>query len=502
MSGASEALLPAMIREKMAEFIPVEPFDIVIMGGNGDLSRRKLLPALFHRHLDGQIHPSCRIVAVARQNMSRADFVDFAEVACRKATQNWDESTWTDFASRLFYQIMDATDKNGPWDKIKKHLTRDDRICVFYLATTPRIYVDICDALKANGLNGPWSRLVLEKPIGTDLASAREINRGVGAVFPENSIYRIDHYLGKETVQNLLVLRFANTLFEPVWSRNTIDHVQITVAESLGLEGRADYFDRSGAVRDMIQNHLLQLLCLTAMEPPNELDADSVRTEKIKVLKALQRFTPNNVKQNSVRAQHKAGLVDGKAVPGYLENLSSGESSTETFVALKVEVANWRWAGVPFYLRTGKRMESRRSEIVVQFKPTPHRLFENADRAPNQLVIRLQPDEGMRLYMQIKEPGPGRMRLKSLPLNLAYAEEFLVRYPDAYERLLMDVIRGNLSLFMRSDEVEEAWRWVDALLQAWEDSDQPLETYQAGTDGPLQSAMLIDRDGRNWWNSK
>lgn len=318
-------------------------------------------------------------------------------------------------------------------------------------------------------------------------------------MFPEESVYRIDHYLGKETVQNLLVLRFANTLFEPIWSRNAIDHVQITVAESVGLEGRADYYDRSGAVRDMVQNHLLQLLCLTAMEPPNSLNANSVRTEKIKVLKALKPFTSETAAQNTVRAQYKAGLAEGEAVQGYLETLSGESSQTETYAAIKAEIENWRWAGVPFYLRTGKRMESRRSEIVIQFKSTPHRLFED-DRAPNRLVLRLQPDEGMKLFIEIKEPGPGGMRLKSLPLNLSYADNFAVRYPDAYERLLMDVIRGNLSLFMRRDEVEAAWEWVDNLLEVWEAGSQPLETYPAGTDGPVQAAMLIDRDGRDWWD--
>lgn len=485
----------------MAEFIPVEPFDIVIIGGNGDLAKRKLLPALFHRYLDGQIHDSCRIFAIARTEIGRDEYVQIAKAACKEATSDWDDAKWNTFAKHLSYVSMDATDPDADWDAIKKRLTKDERPCIFYLATTPLIYVKICQALKANGLNGPWSRLVLEKPIGKDLQSAQSINLGVGEVFPENSIYRIDHYLGKETVQNLLVLRFANALFEPIWSRNAIDHVQITVAESVGLEGRADYYDRSGAVRDMVQNHMLQLLCLTAMEPPNALDADSVRTEKIKVMKALKRFTSDSVSGNSVRAQYKEGLVSGEPVKGYLDTLSGEQSKTETYVALKTEVENWRWSGVPFYLRTGKRMESRRSEIVVQFKPTPHRLFENADRAPNRLVIRLQPDEGMKLYMQVKEPGPGGMRLKSLPLNLSYADNFALRYPDAYERLLMDVIRGNLSLFMRRDEVESAWEWVDDLLEAWNEADAPLETYPAGTDGPLQSAMLIDRDGREWWDS-
>lgn len=467
------------------------------------MSRRKLIPALFHRYLDGQIDKSCKIVGIARSEMTRGEFQNFAKEACQSATKDWVASKWKGFAALLEYEAMDVTAEGADWNKTKSLLNQDGRPQIYYLATTPLIYVDICKALGLAGLNTPNARLVLEKPIGTDLESARAINAGVGAVFNEDAIYRIDHYLGKETVQNLLVLRFANALFEPVWSRNAIDHVQITVAEDIGLEGRADYYDRSGAVRDMIQNHLLQLLCLTAMEPPNSMDADDVRTEKMKVLKALKRFTPKSVGQNSVRAQYEAGVVDGEKVRSYLQTLSGDnpKSQTETFVAIKAEIENGRWAGVPFYLRTGKRMKARRSSIIIQFKPTPHPLFDSADRVPNRLVMRLQPDEGMRLYMQVKEPGPGGMRLKYLPLDLSYAEEFTVRYPDAYERLLMDVVRGNLALFMSRAEVEAAWKWVDNLLEVWKDTDQPLESYTAGTQGPLQAAMLLDRDGREWWEA-
>jgi len=485
----------------MAEFIPVEPFDIVIFGGTGDLSRRKLIPALFHRYLDGQIDSTCKIVGIARSKMKHDEFVEFAKKACKTATDNWDKSKWKNFASLLEYIAMDVTDEGVDWQPLKSLLTDDGRPCVFYLATTPLIYVAACEALGRAGLNTPNSRLVLEKPIGKDLASANAINEGVGAVFKEQAIYRIDHYLGKETVQNLLVLRFANALFEPVWSRIAIDHVQITVAEDIGLEGRADYYDRSGAVRDMVQNHLLQLLCLTAMEPPNTLDANDVRTEKIKVLRALKPFTPETVAQDTVRGQYDEGLVDGEPVASYVKTLTgdNSKSQTETYAALKVEIRNGRWADVPFYLRTGKRMKARDSNIVIQFKPTPHRLFDNADRVPNRLVMNLQPDEGMKLYMQVKEPGPGGLRLQYLPLNLSYAENFTVRYPDAYERLLMDVVRGNLSLFMRRDEVEAAWAWVDELLASWDSAQQPLEIYTAGSEGPTQAAVMMDRDGRKWW---
>ncbi|MEE9347136.1 MAG: glucose-6-phosphate dehydrogenase [Robiginitomaculum sp.] len=486
----------------MAKFIPVQPFDIVIFGGTGDLSRRKLLPALFHRFLDGQLADSARIIGAARTKLSRDEFIAMAKKACFAISKNRKESDWKNFARLLHYIPIDTTADDADWDGLKGLLSQDNtRPVIYYMATTPLIYVASCQAMGHAGMNTPNSRLVLEKPIGTNLESARAINDGVGAVFPENSIFRIDHYLGKETVQNLMVLRFGNTLFEPLWSHHNVDHVQITVAENIGLEGRADYYDRSGAVRDMVQNHLLQLLCLTAMEPPNSLDGDDVRQEKIKVLRALNGFDAITAKTQTVRAQYGAGMDGDDPVASYIDTLSgeAKSSQTETFVAIKTEIKNWRWAGVPFYLRTGKRMAGRHSEIVIQFKPTPHNLFGEANKHANKLVIRLQPDEGVHMYMQIKEPGPGGLRIKSLPLNLSYADNFSVRYPDAYERLLMDVVRGNLALFMRRDEVESAWKWVDNLLASWDEGDQPIETYAAGTQGPMQSAMLMDRDGRSWW---
>ena len=489
----------------MAKFIPVRTFDIVIFGATGDLSERKLLPALFHRWLDGQIPEASRIVGSARTEMDVAGFRKFAKSACKKKSgDTWEEAAWEGFASRLSYVAMDATDANASWSDLRDTLSGEaGRPCVFYLATAPRLYVSICEALGGNGLNGPDVRVVLEKPIGTDLASARAINDGVGAVFAEEAVYRIDHYLGKETVQNLMVLRFANALFEPVWSRAEVDHVQITVAESLGVEDRADYYDGSGALRDMVQNHILQLLCLTAMEPPGSMDEGDVRTEKIKVLRALRRFNATDAAKHTVRAQYVAGVADGQAVPGYLEELSSDTPSrTETFVAIKAEIDNWRWAGVPFYLRTGKRMAERRSEIVIQFKPAPHSIFGEEKQAVNRLVIRLQPDEGVRLFVQIKEPGPGGLRIKSLPLDLSYAENFTARYPDAYERLLMDVVRGNLSLFMRRDEVEAAWNWVDDLIAAWEAGGDPIETYTAGSNGPSAADFLLRQEDRSWWEGK
>ncbi|MEZ4292645.1 MAG: glucose-6-phosphate dehydrogenase [Myxococcota bacterium] len=487
----------------MAEFIPVEPFDIVIFGATGDLARRMLLPALFHRFRDRQIPASSRVIGVSRTELDADGFRRMAEEACRSAAgDGWQAEDWTAFAALLHYVAMDATDPRADWKPVTEQVVpAPGRPAVFYLATPPSLYVPICRALGAVGLAHSAARVVLEKPIGSNLATAREINDGVGAVFAEDRVYRIDHYLGKETVQNLMVLRFANALFEPVWSRVAVDHVQITVAESLGLEGRADYYDRSGALRDMVQNHLLQLLCLTAMEPPSSIEGDNLRTEKIKVLKALKRITHAEARSKTVRGQYSAGMIGGELVKGYLDELGPGAGSrTETFVAIKAEIDNWRWAGVPFYLRTGKRMPRRHSDIVIQFKPTPHSILGDVGEEPNRLVIRLQPDEGVQLFVQIKEPGPGGLRIKSLPLNLAYAETFTLRYPDAYERLLMDVVRGNLTLFMRREEVEEAWSWVDGLIHAWEESDAGPAPYQAGTEGPLASAMLLDRDGRTWWN--
>ncbi len=485
----------------MAEFIPVDPFNLVIFGGTGDLAQRKLLPALYHRWLDGQIPASSRIIGSARTQMDIREYRAFAKKACRAATKTdaWDASVWQGFEALLDYQTLDVKASEADWSGLAGKLNSAIDLNVYYLATAPGLYVDIATAIDQAGLAGAGARLVLEKPIGTDLASAHEINEGVCAHFKEHQIYRIDHYLGKETVQNLMVLRFANRLMEPVWNRSAIDHVQITVAEDLGLEGRAGYYDKSGALRDMVQNHLLQLLCLTAMEPPATLDGDDVRTEKIKVLKSLARFTPELARSRSVRGQYTAGLVGGAAVKSYLEELDDGEKSdTETFVALKASVENWRWAGVPFYLRTGKRMSARWSEIVIAFKPVPHSIFGSTQTQANKMVIRLQPDEGVRLFLQIKEPGPGGLRIRSLPLNLTYAENFEVRYPDAYERLLMDVVRGNLALFMRRDEVEAAWQWVDGIIAAWVESDMAPEPYAAGSDGPVSAALLMDRDGRSW----
>jgi len=482
----------------MAQIIPVAPFDYVVFGGTGDLATRKLLPALFHRDVDGQIPADARIFAISRRPYDDAAYLAFvdAQVLRHLGPETPDPAAWKRFRARLHHVTLDAEADAG-WDSLAEALgAAAGRVRVFYLATSPQFYGPIARRLGAAGLAGEGARLVVEKPVGTDLASARRINEEIGAVFDEGHLYRIDHYLGKEAVQNLLALRFANAMFEPLWNSMRIDHVQITVAETVGLEGRAGYYDKSGALRDMVQNHLLQLTCLVAMEPPQRLDADAVRDEKLKVLRALEPLT------DVVRGQYVAGAIDGKAVPGYGSELGEGASSrTETFVAMRLSIANWRWAGVPFYLRTGKRMAHKASEIVVQFKPVPHSIFGDGAGAAlvaNRLVVRLQPDEGITLRLMTKEPGPGGLRLRSVPLDLSFAETFSTRFPEAYERLLMDVVRGNPTLFMRRDEVEAAWNWIEPAIRAWERGNEVPKTYVAGSWGPAAATALIERDGRTW----
>jgi glucose-6-phosphate 1-dehydrogenase len=484
-----------------AQIIPVGTFDLVVFGGTGDLARRKLLPALYYRDRDGQLPPDARIIGVARREFSHKAYVARTEAALRQhvAPEHLDEPCLRRFLARLHYIALDVANASD-WGELAARCDDPERIRVFYLATSPDLFGPVCMALGANGLVTPRTRVVLEKPIGHDLASARAINDEVGAVFQENQIFRIDHYLGKETVQNLMALRFANSLFEPLWNSAHVDHVQITVAESLGIEERAEYYERAGALRDMVQNHMLQLLCLVAMEPPTRVEADAVRDEKLKVLRALRPLTGNEVATRTVRGQYRAGAVDGGLAPGYHDEIRAAASTTETFVALKAEVDSWRWATVPFYLRTGKRMPVRASEIVIQFRAIPHSIFEpDAGRiVPNRLVVRLQPDEGMKLSVMAKDPGPGGMRLREAPLNLSFAETFRVRYPDAYERLLMDVVRGNPTLFMRRDEVETAWAWIEPILAAWRERGEAPKLYAAGTWGPSAAIALIERDGRTW----
>ena len=483
-----------------SSFVPVEPFEIIVFGGTGDLARRKLLPALYHRYCDGQISDDSRIIGVSRSDYTRSEYHDLITKCYHEFSDDvsFDQNLWSKFLELVYYVKIDVID-NDNWKVLENNLSSSNELIrIFYLAMPPSMFSKICVKLDKVGLVNEKSRVVLEKPLGTDYESALKINEGVGQVFDENNTYRIDHYLGKETVQNLLVLRFGNILLEPLWSNQAIDYVQITAAESIGVEGRGAYYDNAGALRDMVQNHLLQLLCLTAMEAPASLEADDVRAEKIKVLKALKHITLEDVNQNTVRGQYIGGNKENNIFSDYLTDVGSKDSSTETYVAIKAEIENWRWAGVPIYLRTGKRMSSRRSEIVIQFKPVPHSIFGDTPVKPNKLVIRLQPDEAVKLWFEVKEPGAGGMRLKTLPLNLSYADNFTVRYPDAYERLLMDVVRGNLSLFMCRGEVESAWQWVDGILNAWRLSDTSIDKYNAGTEGPDKANDMLSKSNHLW----
>ena len=413
---------------------------------------------------------------------------------------DFDEAHWASFSERLHYAKADAFEHDDWSDLVGVLDGHEDRVRVAYLATAPSLFGSLAIGLKSNGLITDASRIVLEKPLGRDLKSAREINNAVGQCFREDQIYRIDHYLGKETVQNLLALRFANSLFEPLWRRSAIDNVQFTVAEDLGVGGRVEFYEGVGALRDMVQNHLLQLVCLFAMEPPSSLDQNAVRDEKIKVLRSLKPFSPDDVRANTVRGQYGSGAIDGETVSGFADELSNTASTTETFVALKLEIENWRWSGVPFYLRTGKRLKEKHSEIVVQFQDVPHSIFpeQEFNVSPNLLRIRLQPDEGVQLSVMAKEPGPGGFDLRPVSLDLSFAETFGVGYPDAYERLLMEVLRGNPALFMRRDEVEAAWEWIDGIIESWELSKQKVESYVSGSWGPAASSTMLDRDGRAW----
>jgi glucose-6-phosphate 1-dehydrogenase len=487
----------------MATIIPVEDFDCVVFGATGDLTLRKLLPALYNRFRDRQFSPSCRIIAAARSDLNDQTYRERAEAALRAhvAGADLNPDTVRDFLQCLHYARTDGAKAEGFGPLSEQLGEGSEKIRVFYLATSPDLYGAICGNLAVNHLVTPKARVVLEKPIGHDLQSARQVNDDVGRVFAETQIYRIDHFLGKETVQNLLALRFANVIFERLWNADVIDHVQITVGETVGVEGRGDYYDHAGALRDMVQNHLLQLVCLLAMEPPIDLRADALRDEKLKILRALRPMAPHEVPHLTVRGQYATGAVGGKTVESYLKDLGQDRTSTtETFVALKLEVRTWRWANVPFYLRTGKRLPQKVSEIVIQFRDIPISVFprDAADMQPNRLVIRLQPEEGIRLGLMTKDPGPGGLRLRPAELDISFEKAFAMRYPDAYERLLMDTVRGNATLFMRRDEVEAAWSWVEPILESWNASGEKPKPYAAGSWGPTSSIALIERDGRTW----
>ncbi|WBU52303.1 glucose-6-phosphate dehydrogenase [Paracoccus sp. SCSIO 75233] len=472
--------------------IPVEDFDLVIFGATGDLARRKILPGLYRRYLAGQMPAEARIIGAARSEHSDQDFREEVRAAIYEFANGVDKDQIDAFLGQLHYVAIDAKGTGG-WEQLKK-LIRKDVVRAFYFSVAPSLFGDLAKRLSDYGIADTESRIVVEKPFGRDLESARALNATLAQHFEERQIYRIDHYLGKETVQNLMAVRFANILFEPLWNAQFIDHVQITVAETVGVGGRGGYYDNSGAMRDMVQNHLMQLLCLTAMEPPYHFDPDAVRDEKLKVIRALEPVAEGDI----VRGQYQAS---GDA-PGYLEDAENPDSRTESYVALKVRISNWRWQGTPFYMRTGKKMRARTSEIVITFKEPPHSIFdESGTQRANQLVIKLQPDEGMDLTVMIKEPGPGGMRLMQVPLDMSFADTFGpdgAEMPDAYERLIMDVIRGNQTLFMRGDEVEAAWAWADPIIEAWEQSKAQPEPYDAGSSGPEEALRLMHRDNRRW----
>lgn len=474
--------------------------DMLVFGGTGDLALHKLLPALYHLHCEGRLACDSKIIGLARQDFSQEHYQALVERHCRVqiALRDFDESAWQSFCQRLDYLKIDAA-QTAQYSLLRRYLSeRLEKRRVYYLAVAPTLFSPIVKNLALAGLASDNTRVVIEKPIGHSLASAQAINTAIGEVFNESQVFRIDHYLGKEAVQNLLALRFGNALFEPLWRGQCIDHVQISVCETLGVENRGAYYEQAGAMRDMVQNHLLQLLCLVAMEAPKEFAAEAVRDEKVKILKSLKPIQGQDVLEKTVRGQYTKGLSGGHPVPAYyFEKSVDNDSDTETFVALEASVDNWRWAGVPFYLRTGKRLAKKASEIIIQFKAPNHLLFEKL--CPNRLVIRLQPDESIELELMTKAPGRGMvLEPSALNLNLG-SEPNEPRRWDAYQRLLLDTLEGDSTLFMRRDEVEAAWAWVDPILKGWQVHYQQPRPYPAGSDGPEQAMALLEHQGRQWY---
>ncbi|MCH2076456.1 MAG: glucose-6-phosphate dehydrogenase [Rhodobacteraceae bacterium] len=477
----------------VSRVIPVEPFELVIFGGTGDLARRKVLPGLFRRFCAGQMPKDARVIGSARTELDRNGFRKMVADSIKEfgGKELASQAELPEFLECLDYVATDARGDKG-WAELSA-MVRKELVNAFYFSVAPSLFGDIAERLKRHDLADDTSRIVVEKPFGRDLASAEELNATLAKHFKEKQIYRIDHYLGKETVQNLMALRFGNVMFEPLWNGKYIDHIQITVAETVAVGSRGAYYDKSGAMRDMVQNHLMQLLCLIAMEPPAQFAPDAVRDEKLKVIRALQPVQPHEI----VRGQYEA--KDGQ--PGYREEAENPRSFTESFIAMKTHISNFRWAGVPFYLRTGKRMATRASEIAVVFKALPHSIFEDNEPDRNVLSIQLQPNEGITMDMTIKEPGPGGMRLVNVPLDMTFAEALgpdAEEVPDAYERLIMDVIRGNQTLFMRGDEVEAAWTWTDPIIEGWTARNDVPKPYEPGSMGPLDAHALMRRDDRNW----
>jgi len=491
----------------MASTQTVQACDLVIFGAKGDLARRKLLPSLYQLEKAGQINDETKIIGVGRAEWDKATYIQEVDKALRTfMKEEIDQAIWAKLSARLDFCNLDVNE-SAHFTKLGKLLDQKNRVTVNYFAMPPSTFGAICKGLGQAKLNAKPARVVMEKPLGTSLETSQEINDSVGEYFDESQVFRIDHYLGKETVLNLLALRFANSIFVNNWDNKTIDHVQITVAEEVGIEGRWGYFDQAGQMRDMVQNHLLQVLTMIAMSPPSDLTAASIRDEKIKVLRALRKIDHTNVREKTVRGQYTAGFVQGKKVPGYLDEEGANKtSSTETFVAIRVDIDNWRWAGVPFYLRTGKRLPAKCSEVVVYFKNPEMNLFkESYTQLPqNKLTIRLQPDEGVDIEILNKVPGlDHKHKLQTTKLDLSFSETFNESHlADAYERLLLESMRGIQALFVHRNEVEAAWTWVDSIIEAWEKDGEPAKPYQAGTWGPVASVAMITRDGRSWNESE
>jgi glucose-6-phosphate 1-dehydrogenase len=481
-------------------------FDLVFFGGTGDLVWRKLMPALFQAYRHDTLPEGGRIIGVGRDDLSDAQYRE--QIESRFSQVDGDKrpnpEEFARFASLLCYVRVDLSQPSAYAALAARLAERETDHVVMYLSTAPSLFTTVCEQLAAHGMNTPQTRIVLEKPLGHDLASNRAINEAVGHVFKEQQIFRIDHYLGKPAVQNLFAMRFGNALFEPLWRREHIANIQITMAEELGVEKRGGFYDTTGALRDMVQNHALQLLCAIAMEPPINAHADAIRDEKLKVLRALKRWTPETLSQHVIRGQYSAGNIEGKPVPGYREESGvSPQSSTETFVALRTEIANWRWAGVPFYIRTGKRMAAREAHIEINFRPTPHEIFKSPMGHANKLVIHLQPKDGLELHLLAqgqskRSDGHSGATLSPVHLDLDFDKRFGSQRVGAYERLLLDVLDGRLNLFVRSDEQEEAWRWVEPILQHWKNDTIGPRPYAAGTWGPSASSAMIARDGFCW----
>ena len=480
-----------------------KPCDLVIYGALGDLSRRKLIICLYRLDNANLLEPDTRIIGIDRHAHEVKHFIEIAHKSLQEFLHDaLDETVWQRFSARLNYLKIDLTQAEE-YVQLASVTDNQTRVLVNYFAVAPFLFKNICQGLHHSGILTDESRMVMEKPIGHNLQSSIDINDEVAKVFNENQVFRIDHYLGKETVLNLLALRFANSIFTTNWNHNTIDHSQVTVGEEVGIEGRFDYFDKTGQLRDMVQNHLLQILTFIAMEPPVNLEAESIHNEKIKVLKALRPITINNVDEKTVRGQYTAGYLRGQAVPGYLEeDGADSHSTTESFVALRVDIDNWRWAGVPFYLRTGKRLQGKRTEIVVYFKQLPHNIFKDSfrDLPPNKLIIHLQPNEGVEIEILNKIPGiDEHIKLKKTKLDLSFSEAFKQsRIFGGYEKLVLEAMRGNPTLFLSRQEIEQAWTWIDSIQDAWQHSNNQPSPYSAGTWGPVASVALLARDNRAW----